>query len=283
MSQEISAAMVMDLRKRTGVGMTKCKEALIEAKGDIEAAIHILRKKGMASAVKKGGRETNEGVVGVAENDQRAFLLEVNVETDFVVKNDRFKEFLSNICNEALTLRPSSAQEFLQMPYSKQPSTTLDEYRAEIVLSLGENIQISRLIELQKSEETSIGIYSHMGGKIVSAVVIKGSKGQEELARDIAMHVAAEAPDYLRPEEVPADVKAKEEDIARSQIKNKPPEIIEKILGGKMRAYYESSCLEEQKYVKDPSLKVGEFLEQEGKKLGKQLKMTQFIRWQIGE
>ena len=283
MSQEISAAMVMDLRKRTGVGMSKCKEALVEAKGEMEAAIHILRKKGMASAVKKGGRETNEGVVGVAENDQRVFVIEVNVETDFVVKNDRFKEFLSNICNEALTQRPSSAEEFLQKPYSKQPSITLDEYRAEIVLSLGENIQISRLIELQKSAETSIGVYSHMGGKIVSAVVIKGADDQEALARDIAMHVAAEAPDYLSPEEVPAEIKAKEEDIARSQIKNKPAEIIEKILGGKMRAYYESSCLNEQKYVKDPSLKVAKFLEQEGKKLGKPLELTQFIRWQIGE
>lgn len=283
MSQEISAARVMELRKRTGVGMSKCKEALVEAKGEMEGAIHILRKKGMASAVKKEGRETNEGVVGVAENDKSAFLIEVNVETDFVVKNDRFKEFLSNICNEALAHYPSSVEEFLQQAYSKQPSMSLDEYRAEIVHSLGENIQIKRLIELKKSADTSIGIYSHMGGKIVTAVVVKGAKDQEVLARDIAMHVAAESPDYLCPEEIPADVKAKEEDIARSQIKNKPPEIIEKIVSGKMRAYFESSCLNEQKFVKDPSLTVAKYLEQKGKELGKPLQISQFIRWQIGE
>ena len=283
MSQEISAASVMELRKRTGVGMSKCKEALVEAKGEMEEAIHILRKKGMASAVKKEGRETNEGVVGVAENDTSAFLIEVNVETDFVVKNDRFKEFLSNICNEALAHYPSSVEEFLKQAYSKQPSMSLDEYRAEIVHSLGENIQIKRLIELKKSADTSIGIYSHMGGKIVTAVVVKGAKGQEVLARDIAMHVAAESPDYLCPEAIPADVKAKEEDIARSQIKNKPPEIIEKIVGGKMRAYFESSCLNEQKFVKDPSLTVAKYVEQKGKELGKLLQISQFIRWQIGE
>lgn len=283
MSQEITAALVMDLRKRTGVGMSKCKEALVEAKGDLEEAIHILRKKGMASAVKKGARETNEGVIGFAENDTSAYLIEVNAETDFVVQNDRFKEFLKNICDEAIATAPKSVEDFLQQKYSKHPNLTIDEYRAETVHSLGENIQIKRILDFKKSSDQSLGIYSHMGGKIVTAVVLKGASGQEAIARDVAMHVAAESPDYLRAEDVPADVKAKEEEIARSQIQNKPPEIIDKIVQGKLKAYFEQSCLVNQKFVKDPGLTVAQFVEQEGKKAGKQLEVVEFVRWQIGD
>lgn len=283
MSENISAQMVMDLRKRTGVGMSKCKEALQEAGGDIEEAIHILRKKGIASAVKKGGRETNEGVIGFAENDHYAFLVEVNAETDFVIQNDRFKEFLKNICEEALAKKPTSVEDFLKQKYSKQPTLTIDEYRAEVVHSLGENIQIKRLLDFKKSNDQSLGIYSHMGGKIVTAVVLKGASDQVALACEVAMHVAAEAPDFLKPEEIPADVKAKEEEIARSQVQNKPPEIMDKIIQGKMKAFYEQSCLIHQKYVKEPSMSVAEFVASEGKKAGKDLSVVEFVRWQIGE
>jgi len=283
MSEKISAQMVMDLRKRTGVGMSKCKEALQEAGGDIEEAIHILRKKGMASAVKKGVRETNEGVIGYAENDQSAYLVEVNAETDFVIQNDRFKEFLKNICADALQAKPKSIEEFLKQEYSKNPSLTIDEYRAEVVHSLGENIQIKRVLDFKKGSDLSLGIYSHMGGKIVTAVILKGASDQTELAREVAMHVAAEAPDFLRPEDISADVMAKEEEIARSQIKNKPPEIMDKIVQGKMRAFYEQSCLINQKYVKEPSMTVADFVASEGKKVGKDLTIVEFVRWQIGE
>ena len=283
MSEKISAQMVMDLRKRTGVGMSKCKEALQEAGGDIEEAIHILRKKGMASAVKKGVRETNEGVIGYAENDQSAYLVEVNAETDFVIQNDRFKEFLKNICADALQAKPKSIEEFLKQEYSKNPSLTIDEYRAEVVHSLGENIQIKRVLDFKKGSDQSLGIYSHMGGKIVTAVILKGASDQTELAREVAMHVAAEAPDFLKPEDISADVMAKEEEIARSQIKNKPPEIMDKIIQGKMRAFYEQSCLINQKYVKEPSMSVADFVASEGKKVGKDLTIVEFVRWQIGE
>jgi elongation factor Ts len=283
MSGNISAQMVMDLRKRTGVGMSKCKEALQEAGGDIEEAIHILRKKGIASAVKKGARETNEGVIGYAENDQGAYFVEVNAETDFVIQNDRFKEFLKNICADALQAKPKSVEEFLKQSYSKQPSLTIDEYRSEVVHSLGENIQIKRVLDFKKESDQSLGIYSHMGGKIVTAVVIKGASDQTQLAREVAMHVAAEAPDFLKPEDIPADVMAREEEIARSQIQNKPPEIMDKIVQGKMRAFYEQSCLIKQKYVKEPSMSVADFVAGEGKKVGKDLTVVEFVRWQIGE
>lgn len=279
----VTAQMVMDLRKRTGVGMTKCKDALTEAGGDMEEAIHILRKKGMASAVKKGGRETNEGVVGISENDEMAYLVEVNVETDFVLQNDRFKEFLKNICDDTLKTKPKSAEDFIQQKYSQNPALTIDEYRAEIVHSLGENIQIKRILNFKKSADSSLGIYSHMGGKIVCAVVIKGAGDVDALARDVAMHVAAEAPDFLKSDEITADVLAKEEEIARSQIQNKPPEIMDKIVQGKLKAFYEQSCLLNQKFVKEPSMNVADYVAQEGKKAGKTLEVVEFVRWQIGE
>lgn len=279
----VTAQMVMDLRKRTGVGMTKCKDALTEAGGNIEEAIHILRKKGMASAVKKGGRETNEGVVGISENDELAYLIEVNVETDFVLQNDRFKEFLKNICSDALKAKPKSVEDFTQRKCSQNAALTIDEYRAETVHSLGENIQIKRILDFKKSADSSLGIYSHMGGKIACVVVIKGAEDVGSLARDVAMHVAAEAPDFLKPDEISADTLAKEEEIARSQIQNKPPEIMDKIIQGKLKAFYEQSCLLNQKFVKDPSMSVADYVAQEGKKANKTLEIAEFVRWQIGE
>lgn len=282
MSKAITAALVMDLRKRTGVGMSKCKEALIESGGNLEEAINILRKKGMASAVKKGERATNEGVIGFAENAEALYIVEVNAETDFVVQNDRFREFLGNICNEALALRPKSVEDFLEKKYSKNPALTIDEYRAETVHSLGENIQIKRLLDFTKTDNSSIGVYSHMGGKIVTVVVLEGASDQETVAREVAMHVAAESPDFLKPEDVPIDILKNEEDIARSQIQNKPPEIQSKIVEGKLKSYYEQSCLLNQKYVKDPSLTVDQFVSQAAKDIGKPIKIIKFIRWQIG-
>ena len=283
MSENISAEMVMTLRKRTGVGMSQCKEALVEAKGDVEEAIHILRKKGIASAIKKGARETNEGVIGIAQDDKCAYLVEVNAETDFVIQNERFKEFLQNICNEALTANPETLEDFMHQKYSKNPSLTIDEYRAEIVHSLGENIQIRRIRELKKESNQSVGIYSHMGGKIVTAIVIDGSSECKDLAHGIAMHIAAESPEYLREEDVPVEVLKKEEEIARSQVQNKPAEIIDKIVGGKIKAFYEQACLVNQKFVKEPTMTIAEVIEKEGKKLGKKLQAVEFLRWQIGE
>ncbi|MEM7174980.1 MAG: translation elongation factor Ts [Chlamydiota bacterium] len=283
MSAKIKPEMVAALRKRTGVGMSKCKEALIEAQGDMEEAIHILRKQGMASAVKKSARETKEGIIGVGENEQRAYLVEVSAETDFVIQNDRFKEFLRNICDQVVATSPNSVDEFLTQKYAKKPTLTVDEYRTETIHTLGENIQIKRLLDFKKQPDRSIGIYSHMGGKIVAVVVIKGSNEYGSLARDVAMHVAAEAPDFLRPEDVPAEVKTKEEEVARSQIENKPANIIDKIVEGKLKAFYEQTCLFRQKYVKDPALTIVDLIEQEAKKAGKTLEIVEFVRWQIGE
>ncbi len=281
-SVKITPDMVKELRERTGVGMGKCKEALDQAQGDMEKAIDLLRKAGMASAIKKEGRETKEGMVVTFESKGNIALVEINAETDFVVQNDRFKQFAQDIAKEAAETKPASLEAFVQQKFSKDPSLTIDEYRAIVMQSLGENIRIRRLQLFPKSSNDSLAIYSHMGGKIVTLVEIEGGAGQEALARDIAMHIAAEAPDYLKPEEVPADIKAREEEIARGQVAGKPAAIMDKIVEGKLKAFYDQVCLLRQKYVKDNAITVENLVANEGKRLGMPLKVRCFVRWQIG-
>lgn len=280
---KVTPQLIKELRERTGVGMGKCKEALDEANGDIEKAIEILRKAGIASAVKKEGREANEGLIGIGESSQAIALIEVNSETDFVAQNDKFKQFLKDLGTEAATLQPKSLEAFLALKCKHDPSLTIDQYRALIVQSLGENIRIKRLQILHKSKDVSIGVYSHMNGKIVTAVELSGGQGNEILARDIAMHVAAESPDFIKPEDVPNELKEKEKDIARSQIKGKPENMIEKILEGKLKAFYDQVCLLHQKYIKDNSITINELLAKESKDSGKNLTIRSFLRWQVGE
>ncbi len=279
---KITADLIKELRERTNVAMNKCKEALEQTGGDMEKAIDFLRKSGMASAVKKEGRETNEGAIGFAEGPKAIAIVEANAETDFVTQNEKFKEFLRELCKQAAETAPSSLEEFLKQPLHKDRSITVDEYRALTVQSLGENIRVKRVKIIPKHEGSSLGIYSHMGGKIVCVVELVGGGGQEALARDIAMHSAAESPDYLRPEDVPSDVKSREEEVARGQITGKPANIIEKIVEGKIKAFYDQVCLLHQKYVKDNSVTISQLLEHESKRLGKHLGIRSFLRWKVG-
>lgn len=279
----ITPAMIKELRERTGVGMGKCKEALDEAKGDMELAITNLRKAGMATAVKKQGRETNEGMIAVAENNGTIGVVEVNAETDFVVKNDRFQEFLKGISSEVATTKPASLEAFLQQKYSKDPSLTVDEYRSTVIQAIGENIVIRRLKIYKKDKNHSIGVYSHLGGKIVTVVEIAGSADEDALAKDIAMHVAAASPEYLSPETVPAEVIANEKDIVKEQIKGKPANIIDKIVEGKISAYYDANCLVKQKFIKDDSLTITDLVNARAKEVGKPLTVAGFIRWNVGQ
>lgn len=280
---QITPAMIKDLRDRTGVGMGKCKEALEEAKGDIELAIANLRKSGMATAVKKEGRETKEGLIGFAETPTTVSLVEINAETDFVVKNERFKQFLESIAEEVAQTQPSSLDAFLQQKYSKEPNLTIDQYRATIVQTIGENIQIRRILILKKEKDRSLGIYSHLGGKIVTVVEITGSNSEQALAKDIAMHTAAAAPEYLSPEKVPLAVINNEKDIARGQIKGKPENIVEKIVEGKVNAYFDTNTLVRQKYIRDDSLSIADLVNHKSKEIGKPLSVTHFIRWSVGQ
>jgi len=283
MSQPITATMIKELRERTGIGMGKCKEALEESKGDMELAISNLRKAGMASAVKKEGRATNEGMIGTAETPTTIAIVEVNAETDFVIKNDRFKEFLENVAKEAAAVKPASLEAFLQHKYSKDSAMTIDQYRATVVQAIGENIQIRRVIVMPKTTDKSIGVYSHLGGKIVTAVEISGSDKQVDLAKDIAMHVAAAAPDYLAPEKVPADIINQEKEIAKSQIKGKPDNIVEKIVEGKIKSFFDTTCLVCQKYIRDDSVSISELVQKRAKESGAALYVTHFIRWNVGQ
>jgi elongation factor Ts len=282
MSGKVTAEMVKELRERTGVGMGKCKEALDKAGGDMEGAIDLLRKSGMASAVKKEGRETNEGLIGAAEGKSAVALIEVNAETDFVTQNEKFKEFLKNVAQEAADAIPATLEALMGRQYSKDPSVTIDQHRALVIQSLGENIQVSRMKILPKSADLSIGLYSHMGGKIVVAVILAGGEGLEGLARDVAMHTAAESPEYLRPEDVPAEIRAREEEIARAQVQGKPANIIEKIVEGKIKAFCDEVCLICQKYVKDNTMTIAQLLEKEGKRLNRQIGLKAFYRWKVG-
>lgn len=280
---QITAAMVKELRERTGVGMGKCKEALVESGGDIEQAIAVLRKAGMASAVKKEGRETKEGMIAIKETPHAIALVEVNAETDFVVKNERFKEFAEAVAEEVCTSMPANLEDLMNQKSSSDPNMTIDDMRKLIVQSLGENIQIKRLELFPRKKDASLAVYSHMGGKLVTLVEITGSDSEEALARDIAMHIAAEAPEYISSDEVPERVIEHEKEIARAQIKNKPENIIEKILEGKLKAYFDQVCLLGQPFVKDTNLTIAQLVEQRGKEVQKPLTVTQFLRWRVGE
>jgi elongation factor Ts len=280
----VTPQMIKDLRERTGVGMTKCKEALEGAKGDMELAIDNLRKAGIAGAVKKEGRETKEGLIATAENSDVIALVEAAAETDFVVNNERFRQFLTNITEEAVHTKPGSLEQFMQQVYTKDKSgMTIEQYRTTLVQTLGENIQVRRVMLFKKGNDRSIGVYLHLGGKIGTAVEIQGSNNEAALAKELAMHVAASAPDYLNPKAVPNDVLDREKDIARVQMQGKPDNIINKILEGKMESFYNEVCLERQKYFKDDKLTVSEVVGKRAKDTGKPLAIAGFVRWKVGQ
>jgi len=283
MTSVVTPNMIKELRERTGVGIGKCKEALEEAKGDMDLAIANLRKAGIASAVKKEGRSANEGMIAVFENNDRVAIAEINAETDFVAKNDRFQTFMKDVVEEMAMTNPASLEDFLNQKSSKDPSLTIDQLRATVIQAIGENIQIKRFLVLPKTADQSIGTYSHLGGKIVTLAVIEGSNNQVALAKDIAMHIAAAAPDYLSADKVPESIIAGEKDVAAGQMAGKPENMLEKIIEGKLKAFYDQVCLVNQKYIKDDRLTVTELVDQHGKQEGKPLKLVQFIRWVVGQ
>ncbi|MCH9631177.1 MAG: Elongation factor Ts [Chlamydiia bacterium] len=281
MTVKITADMVKQLRQRTGVGMSKCKAALDEAGGDLDKAIAILRKAGAASAVKKSAREANEGLVCFKESDDKIAYVEVNAETDFVVKNEKFQAFVEEMTSAVLNSQPDSLESL--MGEKAANGHTNEENRVELVQAIGENIQVRRFVVFDKAKDCSYGLYRHLGGKIACFAEVKGSSSVQELAKDIAMHVAADAPDFLKPEDIPADVIEKEKEIARGQVKNKPPEIVEKILVGKIKAFSDQVCLLGQKFIKDTSVTVAQHVQAVGKQNGVDLEVTKFLRWEVGQ
>ncbi|MFA5249863.1 MAG: translation elongation factor Ts [Parachlamydiales bacterium] len=283
MAETITTKMLQELRDRTGVGMSKCKDALVRAGSNIDLAIEILRKEGMASAVKKEGRETREGFIGVKEKKEWIALVEVNAETDFVAKNESFVAFVDDLSEQLASLgRSIDLEGFLGLKFSADESVTVEQFRNLLVQKFGENIKIKRIELIRKEKHHSYGIYSHMGGKIVTVAALSGAEDESDLAKAVAMHVAAEAPDYLKPEDVPAEVVAKEEEIAKSQVKGKPENVIGKIVLGKVNAFYDQVCLSRQKYIKDTNSTVENFVKSAGDKNGKSLALAGFRYWKVG-
>jgi elongation factor Ts len=257
----ISAQLVKELRERSGAGMMECKKALVENSGDIEVAMEWLRKSGLAKADKKAGRVAAEGRVVAAQSADGAVLVEVNSETDFVAKDASFVKFTDTVADVALK---SGANDVDALKASAFPgSSSVEEAAKALVATIGENIQVRRMARV--SNNGTIGTYVH-GGRIGVLVALKG--GNEELAKGIAMHVAAMNPAYVRAEDVPADFLAKEKEIALSQMsdkeKAKPAEILEKIIGGKVNKIVSEVTLLGQPYVLDTNTSVGDVLKKEG-------------------
>jgi elongation factor Ts len=254
----VTAAMVKELRERTGAGMMECKKALVETDGNVEAAIELLRISGLAQADKKSSRIAAEGkiVLAVADGGKQAVMVEVNCETDFVAKDENFNVFASAVANNALTEAPADVDALMA---SSHAGGSLEEARQVLVSKIGENIQVRRFV--RESTEGTLGAYVH-GGKIGVLVDISG--GDEDLARDLAMHVAALNPEFISADDVPADVMAHEKEIliAQAQDSGKPQEIIEKMVTGRLRKHLSGITLLGQPFVKDGDITVEQLLKQ---------------------
>jgi len=271
---EITASLVKDLRERTGAGMMECKKALTESNGDIDAAAEALRKSGAAKADKKASRVTAEGRIAVAQADGKAVLVEVNSETDFVAKDENFVAFTDAVAQAALA---SGATDVEALKAAKLPNgETVEEARAAAIAKLGENIQIRRIAAITSSN--NVAAYSH-GGKIGVLVDVAG--GDADFARGIAMHVAAMNPPYNKGADVPADFVAKEKEIELAKMsdkdKQKPAEILEKIIGGKIAKIVNEVSLYGQPYV----LNTDQSVEQAAKAAGADV--VSFTRLAVGE
>lgn len=246
----VTAQLVKELRERTGAGMMECKKALVETNGDLEAAIEHLRKSGLAKADKKSGRVAAEGIIAPAQNGERAVLVEVNSETDFASKDMSFKAFAEQVAMAAMDKNISDVEALM--------AGDLEVARKELISRIGENIQVRR-VEIIEGNNDELGVYVH-GGRIAAIVKTKG--GNSELNRDLAMHVAAFAPAFISAEHVPAEVLDKEREIlvAQAEDTGKPPEIVEKMIEGRLRKQLAEMTLYGQPFVKDNDISVEQLL-----------------------
>ncbi|MGR8934199.1 MAG: translation elongation factor Ts [Gammaproteobacteria bacterium] len=270
----ITAAMVKELRERTGSGMMECKKALVEANGDLEAAIEQMRKSGLAKADKKSGRTAAEGCIAVktSADGKYAAMVDINCETDFVAKGDDFIGFVNSVAEALLGVEVANNEQLLAM--SLPSGKTVDEMRRELVAKLGENINVRRFEKYQSAGGT--GCYLH-GGRI--GVIVELSKVDDELGRDIAMHVAASKPVCVGEKDVPAELIAKEKEIFAAQAaeSGKPAEIIEKMVAGRVNKFLNEITLLGQSFVKDPDISVAKLL------AGKGTSVVRFARFEVGE
>src|SRR5450755_1610135 len=266
----ITADSVKQLRQRTGAGMMECKKALVETKGDLDAAAELMRKSGLAKADKKAARVAAEGTVAIERAGNDAALVEVNCETDFVARSDEFQAFVTAVAAAALRAAPSSLEELLQLSHD---GATLDERRRALIAKIGENMAVRRFVRV--TSPGPLGTYIH-GARIGSVAALQG--GDESLARDIAMHVAAVNPAYIDVGDVPAELLQKERQILTEQTKGekKPPEIIAKMVEGRLRKYLAEITLMGQPFVKDEDITVEKLVKKAG------AKVVKFVRFEVG-
>ena len=254
----VTAAMVKELRERTGAGMMECKKALVETNGDMDAAVDYLRKSGLAQADKKASRVAAEGKIALSQSadGKQAVMVEVNCETDFVAKDESFNSFANAVAANALSEGPVNVAALLG---TRIGAETVEQARQALVTKIGENVQVRRFAQV--STDGTIGAYVH-GGKIGVLVDLDG--GDETLARDLAMHIAALNPEFVSDEDVPAEIIAREKDIliAQAESSGKPAEIIEKMVTGRLRKHLAGITLLGQTFVKDGDLTVGKLIDQ---------------------
>jgi len=269
----ITAALVKELRERTGAGMMDCKKALQESNGDIEAAIEAMRKSGQAKAAKKAGRIAAEGLIVIHQNGNQAVMLEVNSETDFVAKADEFNAFCKEVADTALKNQPEGLDALFSLSLASS-GKNIEDSRKDLVAKIGENIQIRRFVLL--NSDNGLGAYLH-GTRI--GVVVDMQGGGPELARDIAMHIAASRPFCVNAEQVPQAMLDKEKEIfsAQAQESGKPPEIIEKMVVGRIKKYLGEITLLGQPFVKDPDQTIEKLLKAHN------AKVNHFERYEVGE
>jgi elongation factor Ts len=275
---EFTAGDVGKLREMTGAGLMDCKKALTEAKGSMDAAVDLLRKKGQASAAKKSARATREGVIAqnIQPGARAGILLEINCETDFVARNETFRAFADDICRKLV---------------AGATLADLEPDRVAAVAKTGENIQLPRFIRYEVSGNGMVAAYIHTGAKVGVLVEVGADKETtvvhddfKQLVRDITLQIAAGNPSVVSREQLPADVVAKEREIAAEQVRNKPPQAIAKIVEGKLEKFFQTCCLVDQGFVKRNSeISVKEHIGGIAKQLGDQIAIRRFARFQIGE
>ena len=272
---QITASLVKELRERTGAGMMDCKKALTQTDGDIDAAIDYLRENGIAKAAKKADRIAAEGLSYIEVKGNKAVILEINSETDFVAKNEKFVALVKNVAEAILAAEPATLEEALQV---EAQGGTVEAVINEGIATIGEKLSLRRFEVVTKSDADAFGAYSHMGGRIGVLTLVEGST-DEEAAKDVSMHISALAPRYLDESEVPADVLEHEKKVLTEQALNegKPANIVEKMIVGRINKFLEEITVVKQKFVKDDSFTVEKFVASKGGKLAK------FVRYEVGE
>jgi elongation factor Ts len=272
----ITAQLVKELREKTGAGMMDCKKALVETDGDMEKANDFLREKGIAKAAKKGDRIAAEGLTSILVEGNKAVILEVNSETDFVAKNEGFQTLVKELANHILVNNPESVEAALEQTM-ENGAKVADHINAAIA-TIGEKLSLRRFEVVTKTDSDAFGAYLHMGGRISVLSVLEGTT-DEEAAKDVSMHIAAINPKYVSRDQVDSSELEREREVLTQQALNegKPEKIVAKMVEGRINKFYEEICVNEQAFVKNPDVKVGQFVESKGGKI------QSFIRFEVGE